>query len=156
MNPTKPHDLCTSSYISKSQTRSRWSEILSSPQSWYPNRTPDFPGPIIVEGRGEEDIKCLCLVYMAIFEVTNLIKPCPNAISDSPFAMNIFVKVPFIVLPSAGLLELQSNFCCTNFLSTSRTESPPVSPVLPYTPLSCLSSRRRSLLSQAALLPCFA
>lgn len=114
--------------------------------SRFSNRTPDFPEPIVVEGRGAEDIKC----PMAIFEVTNLVKPWPSAIYDSPFAMKVFVKVPFIALPSAGLLELQLSFGCTNFLLTLGTESPPVSPSFPYTPLSSLNSRR-SLLSYGQL-----
>lgn len=59
MDPTEPLDLCTSSCSRKPQTHSGWTEILSSPQQlWFSNRTPDFPGPITVEGRSEEDIKC--------------------------------------------------------------------------------------------------
>lgn len=93
MNPTKPHDLFSCS--SKSHTHSGVFIIPPTVTVFQQNSRL----PITVEGKGEEDIKCLCFVYTAVFEVTNLVMPWPNAVSNSFFAMNIFVNVPFIVLP---------------------------------------------------------
>lgn len=47
-----------------------------------------------IDERGEESSKCLCFDCGPVCEVTELIKPQTNVISDSSFAVNI-LKSPF-------------------------------------------------------------
>lgn len=77
------------------------------PVMLFQSRALGVPGPIMsAKDRGKEGIKCLCFLYASICEVTNLIKQWTNTIFDPPFPVNVFKNNIFVVLHSAGQLEL--------------------------------------------------